>query len=177
MPEEPEPVVEPEEIKESSESSRPVTPKPPPVETVERGVSPRPLSAKDQCPQVSEGAFSIEEVDVEEVQKEVREAACDPIEFAPAFEQQVAETQTRHHVSTNMQTQTTPEPPKEPEPAPVEELPEPEPQETPKKTPPPPPDTDWARSKLFKLVKELVNLPPKNRLARAKELERDFCNP
>ena len=42
---------------------------------------------------------------------------------------------------------------------------------------PPPPDTDWARSKLFKLVKELVNLPAKNRLARAKELERDFCNP
>jgi len=128
MPVEPEPVIaEPEEIKEPSEP-RPLTPKPPRVETVERGVSPRPYSAKDQCPQVSEGAFSIEEVAVEEVQKEVRSMACDPIEFAPPCEKQVAETQTRLNISANMQTQTTPEPPKEPEPAPVEDPPEPEPQ-------------------------------------------------
>ena len=97
------PVTEPEEIQscafivqeQEPSEPRPATPKPPPVETVERGVSPKPLSAKDQCPQVSEGAFSIEEVDVEEVQKEVREAACDPIEFEDPTEKQVAETQTR----------------------------------------------------------------------------------
>ena len=86
------------------------------------------MSAKDQCPQVSEGAFSIEEVDVEEVQKEVREAACDPIEFAPLYEKQVAETQTRQNISANMQTQTTPEPVPEEVIEPVEEPAEPEPQ-------------------------------------------------
>jgi len=38
-------------------------------------------------------------------------------------------------------------------------------------------EQDWSKSKLYEFVKSLTELPPTNRVERAKEMEGKFFNP
>ena len=138
-----------------------------------------------RSPSVNED--SIEEVDLQQFAREVKEAACDPIGFeeeekveeklpVPVISTETQTIEPEKKVPMHMQTQTI-------EPEVIEPLDMHTQTEEPELDPVPSPlkdqkfeASDWCKSGLYKLVNDIRQLPPENRLKQAKLLEAEFIN-